>query len=72
MELATMIATIMGAAADAISRVVSLVQDDKPAEAQTVVDRFVATTPAQLAGDRETADNILANRFPGSQPPEAG
>ena len=72
MELAAMIASIMASAATAISRVVDLVHEGKPAEAQTVVDRFVATTETQLDTDRGTANAILRRKFPGSQPPEAG
>lgn len=72
MGTAAMITTIMGAAATAITRVLGLIEEGKPAEAKLVVDRFVATTPTQLDGDRKTADEILGDRFPGSQPPEAG
>lgn len=65
-----MISAIVSAAAGAIELVVDLLREGKTDEAQMVVDRFVATTQTQLDTDRGTAEDILARRFPDSQPPE--
>ena len=70
MSTGTMIATIMAAAADMISHVVELASVGKASQAQAVVDRFDATTQAQLNADRAVAEDILRRRFPSSQPPK--
>jgi hypothetical protein len=70
MELGVMISTILASAGDMIAHVVALVRGGNKAEAQEAVKRFTATTQAQLEIDRRTAEEILKERFPDSQPPE--
>jgi len=69
MDAAAMAASVLGAAADVVGRIIELAGRGKVEQAQAVVDRFVATTKTQLATDRAEADSELRDRFPGSSPP---
>lgn len=69
MDGAAMAASVLGAAADVVGRIIELVGRGKAEQAKAVADRFVATTQAQLDNDRGEADSVLRRRFPDSQPP---
>ncbi len=72
LDAVKLIGGIMGAATGVIARIVELVGSGEVEQAQEVVDLFVATTKTQLDNDYNEAEGILRQRFPGSQPPEAG
>ncbi len=72
LEAMKLVGGVMGAATSVIAKIVELVGEGKVEQAQEVVDLFVATTETQLNNDYNEAEGILRQRFPGSQPPEAG